>query len=351
MIRTRLQFFFLLVWSLFLSTVKAERLTFAQAVKKAAPSVVSIQCERSLYEDFSPFLQDPFFKQFFEDPRFHEPSQKIRALGSGFIISEKGYILTNYHVIKEASALIVKLDDGREFKAKVVACDPPSDVGVIKIEGNNLPVAVLGNSENIAVGDIALAIGNPFGVGQTVTQGIVSALHRKNLGINLYEGYIQTDAAINPGNSGGPLIDADGKVIGINTAILTRSGANNGIGFAIPITYAQQIMDDLIHDGQVSRGWIGIVMADLNPDIRESFHFNGQGVLVRAVYGQSPAAQAGILPGDIIIKINNQAIKDSSDVRDIVTRLKSKQKSYIVVNRDGQEISFSVIVGHREPIE
>lgn len=329
----------------------AEHLSFSSSVKKASPSVVSIQSERSFYQEFNPFTQDPFFKSFFNNQRVENNVKKVRALGSGFIASDKGYILTNYHVIQNASSLIVKLDDGREFKAKVIACDPPSDVGVIKIEGSDLPVATLGDAEKLSIGDIVLAIGNPFGVGQTVTQGIVSALHRKNLGINMYEGYIQTDAAINPGNSGGPLINLDGNVIGINTAMLTSSGGNSGIGFAIPINYAQQIMADLINEGQVARGWLGVIMADLNDQIRESFHFKGDGVLVRAVYAKSPAAQAGILPGDIITKINNQVVKDSTDIRELITRLKQGQKIQISTCRDGQDILFSVIIGARDLIE
>jgi Do/DeqQ family serine protease len=328
-----------------------EIVSFAPAVKKAGPSVVAIQSERSSHNEFNPLLQDPFFKHFFSEQRNEGSSNKVRSLGSGFIISDIGYILTNYHVIKNSNSLIVKLDDGRTFKAKVIACDPPSDVAVIKIEAKNLPIATLGDSEKISVGDIALAIGNPFGVGQTVTQGIISGLDRKNLGINLYEGYIQTDVAINPGNSGGPLINTEGQVIGINTAILTSSGANNGIGFAIPINYAQQIMNDLIADGEVSRGWLGIIMADMNDDLRDSFNFKGDGILVRAVYTQSPASKAGILPGDIIVKINNQPIKDSTDVRDLITKLKSKQKIQILASRDGQEILFTVIIGTRQHID
>ncbi len=321
---------------------------FAPTVKKISPAVVSIQAERSLQTDLGALIQDPLLKYFFQDEDHPSDVPTVRALGSGVIVSLDGYILTNYHVIRDTTELTIKLEDGREFIGKVVACDPPSDLGVVKIEGTKLPIAYLGDSEALEVGDVVLAIGNPFGVGQTVTQGIVSALQRKNLGLNLYEGYIQTDAAINPGNSGGALVNLEGQLIGINTAILSRSGGNNGIGFAIPIGYAQQIMSDLISTGQVERGWVGIVMADFNPDIRKSFQYEGDGVLIRAVYAKSPAAVAGILPGDIIIKINGKLVKDSTDVRQWITQLKTNDRAFITVQRDGKEKIMTVIVARRE---
>jgi len=341
----------LIGWSFAFSFAFAQNLSFASTVKKASPAVVSIQAERSLQAELTPFVNDPFFKNFFnEDSINSEDAPTVRALGSGVLISKDGYILTNYHVIKDTKELLIKLEDGREFEGKVVAFDPPSDLGVVRIMGTNLPVAMLGDSEALEVGDVVLAIGNPFGVGQTVTQGIVSALQRKNLGLNLYEGYIQTDAAINPGNSGGALVNLDGKLVGINTAILSRSGGNNGIGFAIPIGYAQQIMNDLISNGQVERGWLGIVMADFNPLIRESFNYKGDGVLIRAVYAKSPAAIAGLLPGDIIFKINKKQVKDASDVRQWITQLKENERAQITVKRDDKEKVFRVIVGRREQI-
>jgi len=341
----------LMIWFWTLSCSSAQNLSFSTTVKKASPAVVSIQAERSLQADLTPFLTDPFFKNFFSEANINdEDIPTARALGSGVIISKDGYILTNYHVIKDTRALLIKLEDGREFVGQIVAFDPPSDLGVIKITGENLPVILLGDSEALEVGDVLLAIGNPFGVGQTVTQGIVSALRKKNLGLNLYEGYIQTDAAINPGNSGGALVNLDGKLVGINTAILSRSGGNNGIGFAIPIGYAQHIMNDLISTGQVERGWIGIVMADFNPLIRESFDYHGDGVLIRAIYADSPAAIAGLLPGDIIIKINNKLVKDASDVRQWITEIKEKERAKITIKRNAQEKTFTVVIERREQI-
>ena len=333
------------------SAIEAKGLSFSSAVKKASPAVVSIQADRSLQAELTPFMNDPFFKHFYNDDTVKSEDLLImRALGSGVIISKEGHILTNYHVIKDTKSLVIKLEDGREFPGTVIAVDPPSDLGVVKITGNKLPVAVIGDSEAMEIGDVVLAIGNPFGVGQTVTQGIVSAVQRKNLGLNLYEGYIQTDAAINPGNSGGALIDLNGQLIGINAAILSRSGGNNGIGFAIPMGYAQQIMNDLISIGQVERGWVGIVMADFNADIRAEFHFKGHGVLIRAVYADSPAAQAGLLPGDILIKINNKTVKDASDVRQWITQLREKDRAQLTVIRAGKERTCNVIVGLREPM-
>ncbi len=342
--------FSLLVFASFL--MASPRGSFAAAVKKANPAVVSIQSEKTVANEMNPFMNDPFFRHFFNDPRLQEPSQKIKGLGSGVIVSKEGYILTNYHVIKDSTNILVKLNDDRELKAKVIASDPPSDVGVIKIDASDLPVASLGNSDELEVGDIVLAIGNPFGVGQTVTQGIVSGLNRKNLGINLYEGFIQTDAAINPGNSGGALIDIEGNLIGINSAILTRSGGNNGIGFAIPINFAKQIMDELIKDGAVERGWLGIIMTDLTPELQEVFNYEGTGgVLVRAVYSQSPAAKSGLQPGDIITKINNTIIKDSNDVRQLISSFKNKQKIKLTAIRDSEEMNFSIVISIREKLE
>jgi len=329
----------------------SSKLSFASAVKKANPCVVAIQVEKSLKKDFSPIYSDSPVKEFLADD-VEEDGPSIRSMGSGFIVSKDGYILTNYHVIKDTKDLIIKMEDGREFPGKVIAYDPPSDLGVVKINGDHLPVAKLGDSEALQVGDVVLAIGNPFGVGQTVTQGIVSALNRKNLGLNLYEGYIQTDASINPGNSGGALINLDGEVIGVNTAILSRSGGNNGIGFAIPITYAQQIMNDLISTGQVERGWLGLIMAELNSDIRKLFHYpQGEGVLVRAVYAKSPAAIAGILPGDIVIKINNKKMRDSSDVRQKVTEMRPGENANIFLMREGKPLTISATIVKRESIE
>jgi Do/DeqQ family serine protease len=330
--------------------------TFSPAVKKALPSVVAITAEQEvLHEDMHPLMKDPFFRKFFDDhfperrPHRGEEEPLKAALGSGVIVSEKGYILTNYHVIKHAKNITIQLNDEREFEAEIIGSDPDSDLAVLKIEEKNLPVATIGNDQDLEIGDIVLAIGNPFGVGQTVTQGIVSAMKRKNLGLNLFESYIQTDAAINPGNSGGALVNYDGQVIGINTAIISSSGGNNGIGFAVPMSFAQQVMQELIEDGHVTRGWLGIYMAELTDKVKKSLNYNGHhGVLVTGIARFSPASQSGIRPGDIILSIDGNKIRNASDISQIVLASKPNSKLEVEVSRGDQEIIFSVIIGIRE---
>lgn len=328
--------------------------SFAPAVKNALPSVVSISAERKVTEEqMHPFLKDPFFRHFFEEnfPQSKErnPHQDLnRALGSGVIMSSKGYIVTNYHVVHHAEKIHVKLHDDREFPATLIGSDPDTDLAVLQISASSLPVADIGEDQKLQIGDIVLAIGNPFGVGQTVTQGIVSAMKRKNLGLNVFESYIQTDAAINPGNSGGPLVDSNGRVVGINTAIISSSGGNNGIGFAVPISFAEQVMNELIEDGHVTRGWLGVYVADLTAEIKESLNFHDEkGALVTGVARRSPAALSGIRPGDIITRIDNEVIESSSDVSNAILKRKPQTKVEIEVLREKDEILFGVVIGER----
>ena len=287
------------------------RMSFNEAVERAAPAVVSIMPTHALPKDEHPLMRDPFFRQFFGDLK-HTPSQKIPSIGSGVIVHKKGYILTNNHVIADADEITIKLSDGRESTAKVIGVDPESDLAILKIELKNLPVITLGDASSLKIGDVVLAIGNPFGVGQTVTQGIISATQRTNLGLSTFENFIQTDAAINPGNSGGALIDSLGQLIGINNAIFSRSGGYQGIGFAIPVDIAKDVMDELIEHGHVTRGWLGITVKQLNDDIRKSIHYSGkEGVFIAGIIRNGPAYQAGLRPGDELNLYRSQRFFDS----------------------------------------
>ncbi|MGV0961550.1 MAG: S1C family serine protease [Limnohabitans sp.] len=278
----------------------------------ASPAVVSINTSKNR----SSANTDPW-SRFFEG----ESDENIGGLGSGVIVSPEGHILTNNHVVEDADDIEVVLTDGRRAAAKVIGTDPDTDLAVLKIQLDKLPVIVLGRPQDLQVGDVVLAIGNPFGVGQTVTSGIVSALGRSHLGINTFENFIQTDAAINPGNSGGALVDVQGHLMGINTAIYSRSGGNMGIGFAIPVSTAQQVMQDLLKNGKVTRGWIGVEPQDLTPELAESFQLPAssgkslpQGVVITGVLQNGPAAKAGIRPGDVIVKIAGQAVSNVSEL-------------------------------------
>ena len=276
-------------------------------------------------------------------------------MGSGVIVSAEGYILTNHHVIEGAQAIEVALNDGRTAMAKVIGTDSETDLALLKIDLPKLPTIVLGQMETLQVGDAVLAIGNPFGVGQTVTSGIVSALGRKQLGINTFENFIQTDAAINPGNSGGALVDANGLLMGINTAIYSRSGGNMGIGFAVPVSTATQIMAALIKDGKVTRGWIGVEPRPLTAEIAESFGIAKdkstgalpQGVLINGVLQNSPAAKAGIQPGDLILKVAGQVVADVPEMLTRVAALKPGEAASLSVQRNGKLIDIQVMPGTR----
>ncbi len=281
--------------------------SYASAVKQAAPSVVNIYTAKIRTEKTSRLLDDPVLRRFFGGQFSVQPRRRLEtSLGSGVIVSRDGYILTNNHVVEGADEIQVQLPSGKELVAKVVGTDPDTDLAVLRAEDENLPVAALGASQALQVGDVVLAIGNPFAVGQTVTMGIVSATGRTQLGINTFENFIQTDAAINPGNSGGALVNTQGAVVGINTAIFSRSGGSQGIGFAIPIELAKGVMEQIIAKGHVVRGWLGVTAQEVTPDLAESFGLHGtQGVLVSGVLNNGPADRAGLRPGDVISRVND----------------------------------------------
>jgi Do/DeqQ family serine protease len=304
--------------------------------------VVSINTSKAARRH--PNSNDPWFRFFFGD-QGNEPQT---GLGSGVIVSETGYILTNNHVVEGADEIEVVLNDSRTTRAKVVGTDPDTDLAILKIALDRLPVIVLGNSDSTQVGDQVLAIGNPFGVGQTVTSGIISALGRNQLGINTFENFIQTDAAINPGNSGGALVDTNGNLLGINTAIYSRSGGNMGIGFAIPVSTAKQVLEGIVRDGQITRGWIGVEPNDLSPELAETFNIQAQqGVIITGVLQNGPAAQAGIRPGDVIVKIGNQPVTDVAQLLAQVAALKPGTATRFAVERKNQALELDVTPGVR----
>ena len=322
---------------------------FRVAAQKAAPAVVSISTQQKARAMSK--RVDPWFR-FFEDPEEDAPRG---GMGSGVIVSPEGYILTNHHVIEGAQAIEVTLNDGRSAFAKVMGTDPETDLALLKIDLPKLPVIVLGQVEALQVGDAVLAIGNPFGVGQTVTSGIVSALGRKQLGINTFENFIQTDAAINPGNSGGALVDTNGALMGINTAIYSRSGGNMGIGFAVPVSTATQVMASLIKEGKVTRGWIGVEPLSLNAELAESFGIAKdkttgawpKGVLIHGVLQNSPAAKAGIQPGDLILQVAGQAVGDVPEMLSQVAALKPGESTRLSIQRAGKTLEIQVTPGTR----
>lgn len=306
------------------------------AAQRAAQSVVSINTTKTVR---APYANDPFFQYFFGE----SPNRAQSGLGSGVVVSTDGYLLTNNHVIEGADAINVTLNDGREFSAKVVGTDPDSDLAVLKIEAPNLPAIKIGNSENIAIGDAVLAIGNPFGVGQTVTSGIISALGRSHLGLNIYENFIQTDAAINPGNSGGALVDINGDLVGINTAIFSQSGGNMGIGFAIPTKTAQFVMDSIIRDGRVTRAWAGLVSDPLTPELAEAAGVKAtSGVIVTGVVQNGPAARAGIRPGDVITLIGKHQVQNVNDMMATIAGLTPNVPVDFQMERHGEIQTVSV---------
>jgi serine protease Do len=344
-----------------ISALKSMGKAFAAVAEKASPAVVWITAERiatqpgsPLGEGFDPF-QDDIFDYFFrrQQPQRRAPRTfRQMAQGSGFIISSDGYILTNKHVVAEADDLLVKLADDREFEAKVIGADPDSEVAVIKIEAEKLAYIELGDSEKIEVGEWVLAIGNPFGLSHTVTAGIVSAKGRQ-VGLASYENYIQTDAAINPGNSGGPLIDLDGKVIGINTAIISSSGGNIGIGLAIPINMAKNVYDQLKAGGTIVRGYLGIHLGELTPRLRESLDLDKdiKGIIINEVEEDSPADKAGLEHGDIVLELENQPVDDVQELQGRVAQMKPGTKVNLVVLRDGDRKTFNIELGSRPTTE
>ncbi len=322
--------------------------SFRDAAKLAMPSVVNIFTSKTAAPPQNPFMDDPFFRKFFGD-RFDEQQEKQVSLGSGVIVSAQGYILTNNHVVEAADEIEVALADGRKAIAKVVGSDPETDLAVVKIDLDNLPAITLGHVEDARVGDAVLAIGNPFGVGQTVTMGIISALGRNHLGIlDAFENFIQTDAAINPGNSGGALIDANGNLLGINTAIYSRSGGSLGIGFAIPVTTAKSVMDAIIKNGKVVRGYIGVEPQDITPELAESFGLKkASGAIIAGVLKGGPADKAGMQPGDILVSVEDKAVTDMADMLNQIAQLTPGKKAKMVVLRRNQENTLNITIGMR----
>jgi Do/DeqQ family serine protease len=319
---------------------------FSGAARAASPAVVSINTSKAAVNNIH--SDDPWFRFFFGDQPQAQPQT---GLGSGVIVSPAGYILTNNHVIEEADEIEVMLNDGRKSIAKVIGTDPETDLAILKIELTELPVITLGNSDALSIGDQVLAIGNPFGVGQTVTGGIVSALGRTQLGINTFENFIQTDAAINPGNSGGALVDVNGHLMGINTAIYSRSGGSMGIGFAIPTSTARSVMEAIVRDGQVTRGWIGVEPQELSPELAESFGIPaGSGVIITGVLQNGPAAQAGIRPGDVITRVAGREVGTVAQLLSAVAALPPGTSAAVdVVRRDGKT-QLNVTPARRNPV-
>jgi serine protease DegQ len=313
-----------------------------QAAQRASAAVVSINTSKAA--DRNPHANDPWFRFFFGE----QGSQPQAGLGSGVIISAEGYILTNNHVVEGADEIEVVLNDSRRTKAKVIGTDPDTDLAILRISLDRLPVITLGNSDALQVGDQVLAIGNPFGVGQTVTSGIVSAVGRNQLGINTFENFIQTDAAINPGNSGGALVDVNGHLMGINTAIYSRSGGSMGIGFAIPVSTAKQVLEGIVKEGVVTRGWIGVEPAELSPELMETFGVKAKkGVLITGVLQNGPAANAGIRPGDVIVEVGGKPIATVSELLTQVAGLKPGAATAFKLLRREDDVTVNVTPGKR----
>jgi serine protease DegQ len=319
--------------------------SYSAAAKRASPSVVSITASKATAR--YPRSSDPWFQYFFFGDKQSRSEAQV-GLGSGVIVSADGFLLTNNHVIEGASDIDVQLPDGRSASATVIGTDPESDLAVLKIKLDRLPVMTFSKADDLQVGDVVLAIGNPFGVGQTVTSGIVSALGRDQLGINTFENFIQTDAAINPGNSGGALVDANGNLLGINTAIYSRSGGNMGIGFAIPANTARQVMEGLISEGQVTRGWIGVEPRDLTAEIADTLNLSvKQGVLITGVLQNGPASAGGMLPGDVVVKVGDQSVINTAQLLNAVASLRPHSVASISVQRADKSMNLRVTVAQR----
>ena len=323
--------------------------SYAEAVKKAAPAVVNIYTTKIVEQQTHPLFNDPFFRQFFGQRSEPKRQRMQSSLGSGVIISSDGYLLTNNHVIANADEIVVALKDGRESYARVIGTDPETDLAVLKIDINDLPTMTLASSDSVNIGDVVLAIGNPFGVGQTVTMGIVSATGRNQLGLTTFEDFIQTDAAINPGNSGGALINAYGNLIGINTAIFSKSGGSQGIGFAIPSLLANQIMEEIVRFGSVTRGWLGIETQSMTPELARSLGLSDvKGLLIAGVYRQGPADKAGIRPGDVLLEVKGEEVISDLQAMGKITQTKPGQSIDITVFRNGKKKDITAVVGKRE---
>ena len=321
--------------------------SYHEAVRKAAPSVVNIFTTKEVRVQRNPLLNDPLLRRFFGD-QFSDDTQKATSLGSGVIVSPAGYILTNNHVVESADEIEVAFPDGKKLLAKVVGSDPDTDLAVLRVEAEKMPAITFGSSENLRVGDIVLAIGNPLGIGQTVTSGIVSALGRTGLGINTFENFIQTDAAINQGNSGGALVDARGNLVGINSAILSQTGGSIGIGLAIPASMAKTVMEQIIKTGTVTRGWIGVELQPVTPALAESFKLGTlEGAIINGVLNGGPADKAGVKPGDVLVAIDGKPIVDPQSVLSAVTGIAPGSAAKVKLKRKGQDMELSVTIGRR----
>ena len=319
--------------------------SYREAAGRAMPAVVNILTSKASREAH-PILKDPFFRRFFGDRM--PPDEQMSSLGSGVIVSAEGYILTNFHVVEGADQIEVGLADGRKAKAQVVGTDPDTDLAVIRISERNLPVMVLGQPDEARVGDVVLAIGNPFGVGQTVTMGIISAVGRNNLHINHFENFIQTDAAINFGNSGGALVDTNGNLLGINSAIYSQTGGSIGIGFAIPVSTARNVLESIIKSGQVVRGWIGIESHDITPELAASFGLGREsGAIIAGVVRNGPADRAGVRPGDILLAVEGKSVKNTGEMLNLIAQLAPGAKARLTLMRQNRESLVDVTVGKR----
>ena len=319
--------------------------SLAPMLENVTPAVVNIATEGRVKQRQSPLFSDPFFRHFFKIP--DQPiERKTSSLGSGVIVdSKRGLVLTNNHVIANAVQITVTLRDGRQVEAEIVGADPETDIAVLKMNAENLTALTTTDSDDLRVGDFVVAIGNPFGLGQTVTSGIISALSRSGLGIEEYEDFIQTDASINPGNSGGALVNLRGELVGINTAIFSQSGASHGIGFAIPINLALRIMEQILNTGEVKRGFLGVSIQDITPELAEAFGLTRKnGALINKVLKDSPADKAGLLPGDIVISIDGKKIRNANDVRNRIGLLPVGEKIKFKLLRDGKEFDLVVLV-------
>jgi len=327
--------------------------SYSSAVKAASPAVVNINTEKIVTVRSHPYFSDPVFKQMFGNLMIEGSRARKRienSLGSGVIINPDGYVLTNNHVIQGADTITVSLKDGRSSTAKVIGTDPETDIALLKINLDNLPVITIGDSEQLEIGDVVLAIGNPFGVGQTVTMGIVSATGRTQLGINTFENFIQTDAAINPGNSGGALVDAYGRLIGINTAIFSRSGGSQGVGFAIPSKMAKSIMVQLIKYGRAVRGWLGFEGHALTPRLAESLQLETtEGIIITAIVRNGPAHKAGLEPGDVIAGIDGKKVKSGQDALAVISGKKPGEEVALLIKRNGRQYSVTATTIARPP--
>lgn len=327
-----------------------QRNSWAQAVDRAAPAVVNISTRRTVNLQRNPLFDDPLFRHFFNSADIPKQQKMSSALGSGVIISQEGYLLTNHHVISNADEIFVSLYDGRYVQAEFVGSDEETDLAVLKIPADNIKGITLGEPQQALVGDVVLAIGNPFNIGQTVTQGIISATGRYGLGLNVYENFLQTDAAINPGNSGGALIDTKGRLLGINTAILNRNndGTSIGIGFAIPADIAVNIMSDIIISGEAIRGWLGIEARSLNPNLASTYDFEElNGVLITGTYPDGPADKAGLKIGDILTHINDKPVGNGREGMNLIAEVRPDDKVQITAFRNGEKLQLSARAGKR----